>query len=113
MSKGILTHVLRSSLGDCTNNGLSSKEDSIVLVGEGIREQWETENRKDYLVLEKVSFRGETILKAVPASLKDSGKMYMFGGNYCVCSKSNGNITDHPIKIHDRVETSSDYLNND
>ena len=33
----ILTFVLRHSLGDCTNNGLTSKEDSIILhYGEGL-----------------------------------------------------------------------------
>lgn len=109
MKKGVLTHVLRNSLGDCTNNGLSSKENSLILVGPGIREQWETSEDKDYLILEKFTFRGETTLRAIPASLKGSGKIFMFGGNYCQCSKSNGNITDHPIKIFDRVETQEEY----
>ena len=31
MSNNILTFVFRHSLGDCTNNGLTSKEDSIIL----------------------------------------------------------------------------------
>jgi len=103
MEKGILTTVLRNALGDCTNNGLSYKENTLVLIGQDIREQWETGD-KDYLILTKFDFRGTITLRAIPASIIKSGKSPMFGGNYCECSKLNGNITDHPIKIFDRVE---------
>ena len=101
MKKGILTTVLRNASVDSTNNGLSSKETLLVLVGEGIREKIEPNKYEDYLILTEFNFRGDITLRATPASLE--GRMTMFGGNYCQCSVSNGNVTEHPIKIFDRM----------
>jgi len=111
--EGVLVSILRFASGDCTNKGLSSKNSNLILVGEGISKKFTTEGKEDFLVLNEFNFRGEITLRAIPKSLINSGKHYMFGGNYCQCSISNGNITDQPIKIFDRVESKEEYLSND
>ena len=107
--KGLLISVYKSPLGDSTNKGLSSKFDSLLLVGDGIENgPFETSDEKDfafggkdYLVCEYRERYDDFI--ATPKSLKDSGKWTMFGGNFAYTSDSRF-PGKHPIKIHDRVE---------
>ena len=52
--KGILCSILRTSLGDCTANGLSSSFNDLVtvlLVGEGIHEQFEVKDNEPHFKL--------------------------------------------------------------
>tara|TARA_Y100000389_G_scaffold4207_1_gene4001 strand:+ start:4274 stop:4591 length:318 start_codon:yes stop_codon:yes gene_type:complete len=100
--KGLLVSIYKSPLGDSTNNGLSSKSDSLLLVGIGIENgPFETSDGEDYLVCEYRERYDDFI--ATPKSLKDSGKWTMFGGNFAYTSDSRF-PGKHPIKIHDRVE---------
>jgi hypothetical protein len=101
----ILTFVLRNSLGDSTNNGLTSREDSIVLhYGSGVDLADLTLIPDDELVLVERKLFGEDAFYAVPAEIYKSGKHSMFGGNFIHTSDSRfpGRA---PIPVHDRVES--------
>ncbi len=103
--KGMLVSVLRQS-DDCTNNGLSSKKDRLILVGPGIPRIFEVEDDEPHLVLVKRELFGKTHFSAVPSDLVEKRKHSMFGGNFCYTSDSRFSEINggHPIKIHDRVE---------
>ena len=97
----ILTFVLRHSLGDCTNNGLTSKEDSIILHhGPDIKTDMIPD---DELILVERTLFGEEANFAVPAGIFKSGRHSMFGGNFIHTSDSRF-PANAPIKVHDRVE---------
>ena len=96
-------NVYRSSMGDSTNNGLTSKKDNLMLVFDGVKSPFKTKEGEDYLVLDTVNVGGKTYTFAVPKSIKDSGKHSMFGGNFIYTSDSRFPF-DNPIKVHDRVE---------
>jgi hypothetical protein len=98
----ILTFTLRHSLGDCTNNGLTSREDSIVLhYGTGVDIDMIPE---DELVLIERTLWGKPANYAVPAGVYRSGKHSMAGGNFVYTSDSRF-PSDAPISVHDRVES--------
>ena len=100
--KGLSVSIYKFPLGDCTNSGLSSKFDSLLLVGDGIKNgPFETSDAKDYLVCEYRERSDDFI--ATPKSIKDSGKWAMFGGNFAYTSDSRF-PTGSPIKIFDRIE---------
>ena len=97
----ILTFVLRNSLGDSTNNGLTSKEDTIVLHhGPGIDIDMIPDNE---LILIERNLFGKKANFAVPASIARSGRHSMFGGNWIHTSDSRF-PSDAPISVHDRIE---------
>jgi len=101
----ILTFVLRNSLGDSTNNGLSEREDSIILHhGDGVDLADLTLIPDDELVLVERQLFGEDAWYAVPAGIYKSNKHSMFGGNFIHTSDSRfpGRA---PIPVHDRVES--------
>jgi len=113
--KGLPVSVYKSSNGDCSNNGLSSKENSLILVGSlsniGAFEiligslsnigPFEVQEGQDCLVA-VYRERFDDII-AVPKSLLDKRSSYMFGGNFAYSSDSRF-PSKNPIKIFDRVE---------
>lgn len=107
--RGISVFVYRNSIGgDCTNYGLSSKKDRLIMVGEDGSDfdcPHTTKEGEDYLVY-VLAFPGNPILehyRAIPKSLLDSGKHVMFGGNFVYSSDSRF-PSDSPVKVFDRVE---------
>ena len=119
--KGLSCSVYTNSNGDSTNDGLSSKKDSLIVVNAIGKSEKEirkmnpkdfgsfnspstTENEPDFLVVyEKTFFGREKHLRAVPYSVIMSGEHFMFGGNFIYTSDSRF-PSDSPIKIFDRVE---------
>ena len=106
---GLPVNVYRTPLGDCTANGLSSRQTNLLLVGESIdRVPFEVKENEDYLVVEHRPRFNDYI--ATPKSVLDAGVHAMFGGNFAYTSDSRF-PADAPIKIMDRVENKSDkYL---
>ena len=100
--KSILTFTLRDSLGDCTNNGLTSKQDKLELFF-NVNDSDINNLPDDALVLIKKSFMGKPFYFAKPVSLVKSDRHSMFGGNFIYTSDSRFPF-DAPIKVHDRVE---------
>lgn len=105
--KKILTSVYKHPLGDCTNNGLTSKASSLDLYYNVTKADYEALDAldEDVLVLiHRGSFQGRPLGDiAVPFSILKSGHHSMAGGNFVYTSDSRfpGNS---PISVHDRVE---------
>lgn len=102
---GMLVHVLRNSLGDCTANGVSSKVKSLCVVNvDGPFDPDET-----HPAVELVEGPNNTA-RLVPVA--DKEKWVMFGGNYATTSdsrfgKNTFEMFGYPIdavKIFDRIE---------
>jgi hypothetical protein len=103
-TKGISVSVLKSPGTDCSNKGLSSTKDNLIMVdqkGNGFNCPHTTDG--DYLVFVKDTCCGEERLRAIPKSLIESGKWTMFGGNFVYCSDSRF-PSKYPIPVHDRIE---------
>ena len=106
----LLTFPLRHSLGDCTNNGLSSKVTSAYLVWDvdpinqdQILEDFYNEKGEDFFVIKERFLFGEYSQIAVPYSIYKTGQHSMMGGNFLYTSDSRF-PSAAPIAIHDRVE---------
>jgi len=105
--KKILTFVFKHPLGDCTNNGLTSKVNNVDLYSEVTEQDYEFLNALDEDVLILVK-RGMALGRqlgdiAVPWSLYREGRLSMAGGNFVYTSDSRF-PADAPISVHDRVE---------
>ncbi|CCG43227.1 hypothetical protein [Magnetospirillum molischianum] len=99
--KGMIASVYRDADGvDCTNGGISSKADRVLIVGEGVPEIFAERSGMPTLLLVD---RGPNLPPALyPADDLRPGR-FMFGGNFAYSSDSRW-PTGKPIKIHDRAE---------
>ena len=107
--KGLLVFVYSSRMGDCTNGGISSRKDRLILL--------ETESLKEIDVKIPRIFspkEGEGIYLFYRKNFDDfiacpdpnymkGGIWWMFGGNFLYTSDSRF-PSDDPIKIFDRRE---------
>jgi len=101
--KGMIVEVYKTGrLGDCTNGGISSKFDTLTLVGEGVPEIFEPSDNAPIVYLK--DHMGAYI--AVPQETFDGKQHSMFGGSFLWTSDSRfrQNISEAPLRIHDRVE---------
>ena len=90
---------------DCTNGGVSSKYDEFILVGKGIPEIFETNDKTLALKLVERTIGGARYLHAEPIESPRPGCVgWMFGGNFIWTSDSRF-PNRYPISIHDRQET--------
>tara|TARA_R100000951_G_scaffold100714_1_gene91610 strand:+ start:106 stop:453 length:348 start_codon:yes stop_codon:yes gene_type:complete len=111
MVRSQITWVLKNSLGDCTADGLSSKNDKLQLVWSadpngdpiGLTPDQVAKVPNDYLILIVRTIGGTPANYAVPASIAKGNKRPMFGGNFVYASDSRF-PSDAPIHIHDRIE---------
>jgi hypothetical protein len=111
--KGIFCLVLRNSVntlpkGDCTNGGISSRHDSLILVGDGVEKVFEENDQHPAIRLIKRKAGGREFWIAAPLDAKhgegeNGGWPYMFGGNWLYSGDSQF-PSDAPIKIFDRLE---------
>ena len=101
--------VLRFSLGDCTINGISSKEDTLYLWdGEGEYPDLDHVRRPRLLTLVRRMIAGREYLHAEPMEAPPPGRTpWMAGGNYIHTSDSRfaNLVCQYPIAVHDRAET--------
>lgn len=101
--KGIPGYVFRSSLGDCTNKGISSDHDRLSIVSD---DGWSvlTDIRECVTVERRIIGHSEYV-NVKPVYKAD--RWYMSGGNFLFSSdarfkKATG--VDYPVAIHDRYE---------
>lgn len=103
--------VLRFALGDCTNNGSSSKNNSLYIFKEGT----DIENAVYYCETNNINpydaFIVETIRKGTKNEYKRAVHIfprkkghYMAGGNYLKVDEMCTGVP-YPIAIHDRCES--------
>ena len=101
---GLFVYVYRSSTGDSTNKGPTSKFDNFVIVDNRVEGPFTPNDANPEMNLVFRAFNGQEYVYAVPASLKD--EQTMFGGNFVWTSDSRLNaVSPYPIPVHDRVET--------
>lgn len=100
IAKGLRCDILTDkSTGDCTNNGISSKHDSLILIGKNIPKIFEAE---DITQCAKLDFY-KNYARCKPIIFKN--KWYMNGGNFLYsCDSRFRDISQYPIPIHDRIE---------
>ncbi len=110
--KGLMVSILKdNSITDCTNGGVSSKLDRILLIGEGVPEVFEATKDRPILKLIKRNLYGREYIHAEPIE-RPTGMGWMMGGNFIWSSDSRfPNL--YPIAIHDREESRKQYLSND
>lgn len=96
--KGLIVKVYRNSMPDCTNGGVSSTHDEVLLVGKGVPEVFESRDDMPVLKLVKRIIFGREYVHATPID-----RPGMFGGNFIYSSDSRF-PNAYPIAVHDRVE---------
>ena len=108
--------------GDCTNNGISSKHQILIVISgteieiEEYRQKYAENERilNKTVVLVKRQLFGKPLWYFEPL-VKPKGKIGgMSGGNYCnVDYNANDDFTPYglgfPLPIHDRFETQEEY----
>lgn len=104
--KGLAVWVYKSKImGDCTNGGISSKHDEVLLVGPNIPQISQAHGRPCVTLRELGG-----AINAVPCD--EDGKVdpkpwWMMGGNFIHCCDSRF-PSRYPIPLHDRQEQDQD-----
>lgn len=97
--RGLLAEVFRWSLPDCTNGGISSRHNTLLIaLGSG---PFGSSERNPPLYL--AEWCDDLILVPEPINTKNGLNGWMFGGNFLYSSDSRF-PSKHPIKIFDRRE---------
>lgn len=117
--KGLILNVLRSSGGDCTNGGPTSRVSEITVINLGKdSEIFEPTPERPAFKLE-MHVRG--CLRLVPVDEPKGMCSGMFGGNYATtsdgrfgaaCEKLLGTRFYGAVAVHDRSETWAQYNSN-
>jgi hypothetical protein len=108
--KALPINVYRDTSGDCTNGGISSRYDQLLLIGEkGFIDIDENNIPENAVKLVVRNFGTKEYKNLEPVRLHDKNKTtYMYGGNIAYTSDSRF-PSDYPLKIHDRQETYEEY----
>ena len=102
--KGIMVSILEDKqIGNCSNNGISSKYSSVLLIGLEIPGNTEIRDNVPTVILQK---RNEYI--TCRPCTPPYGVGYMFGGCFVYSSDSRF-PSQYPIPLHDRQETQEQY----
>lgn len=107
--KGLRIHVYRWSLGDCSMEGISSRYDSLILIGPGIDgpEVVDLDEPAENVVMlvKRRLFGTEEHLHLEPLDghYAVGSKWYMSGGNFGYSCDSRF-PAKYPLSIHDRYE---------
>lgn len=102
---GMLVWVYKNGNADCSNGGISSMCSTVVLMGKGIPQLTEADEKTPAVLLKGDTERG--YVHAVPCTR--SGKEYegvwfMFGGSFIYTTDSRF-PSRYPIPLHDRSES--------
>jgi len=109
-NKGISVDVLRDITSvDSTNNGISSKHNSFVIIDPSIDGYIKPDSTTPQLKLVRRNLAGGEYIHAEPIEPVKKGNVgYMFGGNFI--HSSDGRFpNNYPIPVHDRQDTQEDY----
>lgn len=111
--KALPIYVYKNPLGDCTNKGISSRYDRLLLVCEEGFIDIDENNPPENLVkiVTRELYDGE--YKHIEPVAKPSGVGWMAGGNIGHTSDSRfSKMSKYPLNIHDRQETTEHYESN-
>lgn len=119
IAKAIKVEVFKNPLGDCTNNGVSSKYKELLILCEDGYVDVDLNNPPENLakIVEWKPFGDKAYKHIEPYKEHDSNKVgWMSGGNIGYSGDSRfRRISEYPLVIHDRQETQElyDMLTND
>lgn len=106
---GLTLHVYHWGLGDCSNDGISSRYDTLILIGDDVEGpvSVDLDNPPENVVtiVRRRLFGHEEYLHLEPLDGCGNGgkKWYMSGGNLAYTSDSRF-PSHYPLSIHDRHE---------
>lgn len=108
--KGMMVEIYQNKRGrNCSNGGVSSKHNEVILVGNNVPEIFEPTEKMPAVLLKSKPGIGGPYLYAVPIEKQDPNKTgYMFGGCFIYCSDSRF-PSQQPIPLHDRQESWKEY----
>lgn len=96
----MIAQIYKPSHGDCSNNGISSKYDCVVVINKECEEEREWLGENVCVVREKNVF-GKRHVFLVPYRLRN--RHTMFGGCFVYSSDSRFQ-ENRPLPLHDRIE---------
>lgn len=105
------------TISDCTNGGVTARNERVILVPEGCTAEQIAELRSTaklpILKVVRRNIGGKPYLHAEPLDRPGKGSIgsWMFGGNYVTTSDSRYRewVCEYPISVHDRTETPEQY----
>lgn len=101
---GIICNIFRWNLGDCSNEGISSKVDQITLIDEEIDGPFEPDESRPAVKLIRRVIGGETYIHAEPILPDGEKKYFMKGGTFIFGDSRFRQVSKYPVALHDRVE---------
>lgn len=103
--------IYKSSLGDCSNDGISSRYDTVLLIHPKGEVEIDENNLPENLCkLVERNICGE-VYKHIEPYAKTNGVGWMASG--CIVDSSDSRfreISRYPLKLHDRTESKQKYL---
>jgi len=114
ISVSVLYTTYGGKISDCTNGGVTSKNERVLLLPLGVEATPEQLNGPlPVLKVVQRFFGGKEYLHAEPVNRPGKGTIgsWMYGGNAVYCSDSRYSewVCQYPIKVHDRTETPAQY----
>lgn len=102
VERGLIVDVYKTGMRDCSNGGISSKVDKMILIGSGVPEIFTPSEDCPAIYLSEIM--GQPI--AIPKSTIEGKIDGMFGGNfiYSCDSRFRNQVNEYPIRVHDRFE---------
>lgn len=109
--KALPVYIYKSELGDCSNNGISSKYTKILLIHpEGFIEVDENDPPENLCKFVERKLFGDEIHKHIEPYAKAKGVGWMASGSLVYCSDSRfHDYSDYPLVLHDRDESQELY----
>ena len=104
-NKGISCQIYRWNLGECSNGGISSKFNEVVVIDPEINGPFEPDEKTPAVKLVRRTIYGETYIHAEPILPSGEYKHFMAGGTFIyACDSRFRNVCKYPVALHDRTE---------
>lgn len=110
LNVSVMYETYGGKISDCTNGGVTSKHERVILVPEGA--EVPKDAKMPVLKVVRRTFGGKPYLHAEPIEAVGAGRTgYMAGGNfvYSCDSRYRQWVCEYPIAVHDRTETWAQY----
>ena len=109
--RALPVYIYKSELGDCSNNGISSKYTKILLIHpEGYVQVDENDPPENLCKLVERKLFGDEVYKHIEPVAEAKGVGWMASGALVYSSDSRfGELSDYPLVLHDRDESQELY----
>lgn len=110
--KALTLEIYKSRYGDCSNGGISSRYDTILIeCDEGYINIDENNIPDNFCVVVERQLFGRTYKHIEPYNRPDKGCVgWMAGGCFVsTCDSRFSKISDYPLSLHDRQESQEQY----